>query len=74
MYVQDRILELASEVAELFLMPNAAVFVCGDGMRMAAGVHEALCQVLDARLGEGQGAGALAAMAQEGRYVRDIWS
>lgn len=73
-YVQDKIRDLGAEVAELMLRPGAGVFVCGDGMGMAAGVHDALQSVLSARLGDGQGASVLESMAREGRYVRDIWT
>ncbi|KAL6770831.1 hypothetical protein ACKKBF_B32860 [Auxenochlorella protothecoides x Auxenochlorella symbiontica] len=79
-YVQHLVERHAHELAALLAHPAASIFVCGDGAGMAAGVNEALARVLT---GPGAfasgadwkaGAAALAAMAREGRYVRDIWS
>lgn len=72
-YVQHRMLELATQLQPLLALPHCHVFVCGDGGGMATGVQAALCSVLGA--GDAAvGAAALAVMTREGRYVRDIWS
>jgi sulfite reductase (NADPH) flavoprotein alpha-component len=44
---------------------GAAIYVCGSLEGMAAGVDDALAQVL--------GAGQLAALADAGRYRRDVY-
>ena len=74
-YVQHLLRGDAAEVARL-VAGGAHVYVCGDGAAMAKDVHAALAGVLRDQLGvsEAQAAAELAAMAKEGRYVRDIWS
>jgi NADPH-ferrihemoprotein reductase len=85
-YVQHRVDARAEQLAALLAGPgaHAAVFVCGDGARMAKGVHDALAQALaahaappDASTAELRLAWAeawLAEMRADGRYVRDVWS
>lgn len=55
-----------------------SVYVRGDGAGMAAGVHDALVEVLAAHGGQAVGgvagaAAVVAGWAKAGRYVRDIW-
>lgn len=52
------------------------VFVCGDGARMASDVHATLLEILkgDGQMAEAEAIQELGGMAQQGRYVRDIWS
>ena len=78
--MQQRIREAGASVARLVLEEGAYVYVCGDGQRMARDVHAALEEVLRthgaARLAaEGKSAEQkLAALAERGVYVRDVWS
>jgi NADPH-ferrihemoprotein reductase len=73
-YVQHLMAADGAQLAPL-LQAGAYVFVCGDGGGMARGVHAALRGVLREHcgLGEAEAEARLAAMAREGRYVRDVW-
>ncbi len=74
-HVQDRIRERKEEVAKI-LMEGGSLFVCGDGGGMAAGVDEAVREILAEKMFEGDmelGKAELKKMAEEHRYVRDIW-
>lgn len=78
-YVQDKLAEpsTAVAVAKLILRGGAAVYVCGDGRRMAGDVHAALVTTLAkwGRIGSEEDAEAfLKRMAGAGRYVKDVWS
>jgi len=63
-YVQHRVLAQAQRLRE-WVAGGAAIYVCGSLEGMAAGVDEALAQVL--------GADQLAALADAGRYRRDVY-
>ncbi|SHM80619.1 sulfite reductase subunit alpha [Rhizobacter sp. OV335] len=63
-YVQHRVLEEAERL-RAWVADGAAIYVCGSLEGMAAGVDEALAQVL--------GADQLAALADAGRYRRDVY-
>jgi sulfite reductase (NADPH) flavoprotein alpha-component len=63
-YVQHRVLEQAERLRE-WVARGAAIYVCGSLEGMAAGVDDALAQVL--------GAAQLAALADAGRYRRDVY-
>jgi NADPH-ferrihemoprotein reductase len=72
-YVQHLMAEDAADLREALAEREGYAFVCGDGAAMARDVGAALA----AALGGGDaaaGAAALAALAAEGRYVRDVWS
>jgi cytochrome P450/NADPH-cytochrome P450 reductase len=74
-YVQDRIWADRAEVAGLF-RAGATVYVCGDGRRMAPGVHEICvriyCEVTGAN--ETDGLTWLDAMQREhSRYIPDVF-
>lgn len=73
--MQHLLREDAAEVAKL-IASGGHVYVCGDGAAMAKDVQAALAGILRDQLGvpEAQASQELAAMAKEGRYVRDIWS
>ncbi|MEC5161423.1 MULTISPECIES: sulfite reductase subunit alpha [unclassified Janthinobacterium] len=64
LYVQDRLLGNADEVAQ-WVGQGAAIYVCGSLNGMAGGVDAALRQIL--------GRAALDALAAEGRYRRDVY-
>lgn len=79
-YVQAQLRARGAAVAALLTRSDTAtVYVCGDGAGMAAGVHDALVEVLAAHGGDAIEGGAAAAAAvvagwaKAGRYVRDIW-
>lgn len=63
-YVQHVLRERAADVAD-WVRHGAAIYVCGSIDGMAAGVHAALEDIL--------GADVLDALADEGRYRRDVY-
>lgn len=75
-YVQHLMARAAHDLYGMIVVQRGYVFVCGDGAAMAKDVHAALVDILvkEGGMGEDAAKEALTAMAQEGRYVRDIWS
>ncbi|CDF32263.1 Methionine synthase reductase MTRR [Chondrus crispus] len=74
-YVQDRLKARASEVADV-VKNGGKIFVCGDGGGMAQSVHLILGGILAEHCCEGneeEGKSMLRSLAEEHRYVRDIW-
>ncbi|MEW9550276.1 bifunctional cytochrome P450/NADPH--P450 reductase [Nonomuraea sp. NPDC050783] len=71
-YVQDAIAAHAGEVWEL-LEQGAHVYVCGDGLRMAPAVRQALLALYRERTGE-DGTAWLAGLEAEGRYQQDVFA
>ena len=63
-YVQHR-LERAADTLREWVAGGAAIYVCGNAVGMAPAVHETLGRLL--------GADALARLAEEGRYRRDVY-
>jgi len=63
-YVQDR-LRAQREAVREWLDDGAAVYVCGSLQGMAAGVQEALVEIV--------GSARLEALIDEGRYRRDVY-
>ena len=63
-YVQDRLRESADEVRR-WLADGAAIYICGSMHGMAAGVDQALIDML--------GEQALQALIEQGRYRRDVY-
>ena len=63
-YVQDR-LRARPEAVRDWLDDGAAVYVCGSLQGMAAGVEEALAEIV--------GSARLEALIDEGRYRRDVY-
>lgn len=63
-YVQDRLRESADEVRR-WLAQGAAIYICGSLQGMAAGVDQALIDIL--------GAEALEHLIEQGRYRRDVY-
>ena len=63
-YVQDRLREAAVEVKR-WLDDGAAIYICGSLKGMAAGVDQALNDLL--------GAEAVASLIEQGRYRRDVY-
>ena len=72
-YVQHGIEAEGAAVAR-WLEEGAALYVCGDGRGMAAGVKQAVTAVLGARLGEQEGQDFVKKMVTEKKYKEDIWS
>lgn len=73
-YVQHRLREQGRDVFD-WLERGAHVYLCGDGQRMAADVHQALVDVIaeqGARAPE-QAAEYLEAMKQAKRYQKDVY-
>lgn len=74
-YVQDRLLQRAGEVADL-VNNGGHIYVCGDGGGMAQGVHAALTKILTEHCCAGnveEGKALLQDLVETHRYVRDIW-
>jgi sulfite reductase (NADPH) flavoprotein alpha-component len=63
-YVQDRLRESA-EVLRKWLADGAAIYVCGSLQGMAAGVDQALVDIL--------GREAVERLIEQGRYRRDVY-
>ncbi len=74
-YVQNQVTESGAQLMEL-LDAGAYVYVCGDGAGMAKDVHAALVGILQQHggLSEEDAVGRMAALQQEKRYVKDVWS
>ena len=64
LYVQDRLREAADEL-RAWIAEGAAVYVCGSLQGMAAGVDQALRDVLGEAVVEG--------LVEQGRYRRDVY-
>ena len=73
-YVQDRMLEEASEIFK-WLEEGAHFYVCGDASRMAKDVHQALIDIAAKHGGKSpEDAKAwLDALRKEKRYLRDVY-
>jgi sulfite reductase (NADPH) flavoprotein alpha-component len=73
-YVQDRMRESGAELWA-WLDAGASVFVCGDAKRMAADVHRALVDVVEAhgRTTPETAAAYVAKLMTDGRYRRDVY-
>jgi sulfite reductase alpha subunit-like flavoprotein len=74
-YVQHRLAARGEQVAAA-LQAGAALFVCGDGGGMAAGVDAALREIVAEFVCDGDSDEAkryMKVLAEEGRYIRDIW-
>ncbi|WP_029002591.1 PepSY domain-containing protein [Azorhizobium doebereinerae] len=63
-YVQDA-LRAAADILRAWVADGAAIYVCGSLKGMAPGVHQVLGEVL--------GADKLEALAEQGRYKRDVY-
>jgi sulfite reductase (NADPH) flavoprotein alpha-component len=73
-YVQDRILENASELWA-WLEEGAHFYVCGDASRMAADVDRALHKVIEIAGGKkpGEASAYIQKLKSEKRYQRDVY-
>ncbi len=73
-YVQDRMRERATELWQ-WLQEGAHFYVCGDAMRMAKDVDTALRDVAAKQGGMTEAAAKdwTAALARQGRYLRDVY-
>jgi sulfite reductase (NADPH) flavoprotein alpha-component len=73
-YVQHRMLEHAREIWA-WLEDGAYLYVCGDASKMAQDVHAALHRIAvqTGRMNEDQAAAFVRALADAGRYQRDVY-
>lgn len=73
-YVQHRMIEHAEELAR-WIGGGAHVYVCGDALRMAPDVHEALIQVMEQgnKLSRSGAEAYVSEMQRQGRYHRDVY-
>jgi len=74
LYVQHRLREQGRDVHD-WLERGAHVYVCGDGQAMAADVHQALLEVIEAHGGKSteQAEAYLDEMKQTRRYQKDVY-
>jgi len=73
-YVQHRMEQHASLLAELVVDQNASFYVAGNSKNMPTAVRQALVSAIDGRLGEGKGEVMVAGMEASGRYQTETWS
>ena len=71
-YVQDLLLENATELTRLIVEDGAHVYVCGDAKNMGKGVHDKLTSMLSSNGLDG--AELLKKMTLEGKYKQDLWT
>nr|WP_240493061.1 hypothetical protein [Kushneria phosphatilytica] len=73
-YVQDRMREHGEEI-HAWLEEGAHFYVCGDGERMAADVHQALLDIMQqyGGLDEESAANHVRELQQSRRYQRDVY-
>ena len=73
-YVQDRLREAGAELFA-WLQGGAHLYVCGDAERMAPDVHAALVEIVAQHggLGEEAAEAYLRRLADERRYLRDVY-
>ena len=73
-YVQHRMLEHGAELWR-WLKEGAHFFVCGDASRMAKDVDQTLKQIIktNGKLNDDEARGYIAQLAQDKRYVRDVY-
>ncbi len=73
-YVQDRMREAGSELWA-WLQDGAGFYVCGDASRMARDVDATLRQIVQTHgaMGADDAAAYVARMAQDKRYLRDVY-
>jgi cytochrome P450/NADPH-cytochrome P450 reductase len=74
MFVQHRLWQERERVREL-IDQGAAVFLCGDGLRMAPAVRETLARIHQEAAGcsEAEANGWLLALERAGRFVPDVF-
>ncbi len=76
MYVQKHMKEDGALIVDLLMNKGGYLFVCGDGAGMAKDVHAALLAALEEHggLAGKRAEEEVAALVEEKRYVRDVWS
>ena len=62
------------DAAAFWLEESTALYVCGNGRGVAAGVKQGVTAVLGAGLGEQEGQDFVKKMVAERKYNEDIWS
>ena len=74
-YVQHKMKQHGKVLCDAIMEQGAHVFVCGDGAHMAADVHAALKELLQAHgdLDAGEADDALHDLATSKRYLKDVW-
>lgn len=74
-YVQDRLKEQASKVWGL-IKKGAVIYICGDGAAMEPGVKRVLAAIYakETGLSHEDGEKWVEQLAQDGRYVLDVWA
>eukprot|EP00930_Biecheleria_cincta_P027746 TRINITY_DN19429_c0_g2_i1.p1 TRINITY_DN19429_c0_g2~~TRINITY_DN19429_c0_g2_i1.p1 ORF type:complete len:1904 (+),score=358.79 TRINITY_DN19429_c0_g2_i1:352-5712(+) len=75
-YVQHRIMEAGSQVADLMLRHNGHFYVCGSARRVPEDIYCAMKEVMMAseRCDEEEAEAMLSNLKMEGRYTVEAWS
>jgi len=75
-YVQHRIMEAGSEVAELMLRQGGHFYVCGSARRVPEDIYAAMKEVMmtSERCTEDEAEALLSNLKMEGRYTVEAWS
>jgi sulfite reductase (NADPH) flavoprotein alpha-component len=73
-YVQDRMMEQASQFWS-WLQDGAYIYVCGDALRMAKGVHGTLCRIAEkeGRMSTQAAEEYVGTLKEQHRYHRDVY-
>jgi sulfite reductase (NADPH) flavoprotein alpha-component len=74
-YVQHKMKQVGKQLCAALHEQGGYVFVCGDGLHMAADVHSTIKDIVaeHAGLSADQAEDFLRELAAEKRYVKDVW-
>jgi sulfite reductase alpha subunit-like flavoprotein len=74
-YVQHKMQEHGTGLCEALLDRGGYLFVCGDGLEMAADVHAAIKGILQKHgdMDANEADEVLRDLAAEKRYLKDVW-
>ncbi|CAE8615529.1 unnamed protein product [Polarella glacialis] len=75
-YVQHRLVEASTEIADLMLRQNGHFFVCGSARRVPEDIYLAMKEVVmkSEKCNEDEAEAALSNLKMEGRYTVEAWS
>ena len=74
-YVQHKMRKVGKQLCQALQDDGGYIFVCGDGLHMAADVHAAIKEIIQehAEFSAEEAEGLLRDLASEKRYVKDVW-
>ncbi|CAE8721954.1 unnamed protein product [Polarella glacialis] len=75
-YVQHRLVEAGTEIADLMLRQNGHFFVCGSARRVPEDIYLAMKEVImkSEKCNEDEAEATLSNLKMEGRYTVEAWS